>query len=151
VIGILQHKFDDESCFHSAQNLTKRIFLIKNRYFIFIEMLLNVLSLSYYQTDGLSGCRIICLTPLKTMFSCRNPQQDSSSNLCCKIPMWFTDAYIKNIFVKLIFKIFTLENSMLLNVLSLSYYQTDGLSGCRIICLTPLKTMFSCRKPQKSM
>jgi hypothetical protein len=34
----------------SAQNLTKRIFLIKNRNFIFIEKLLNVSSLSDYWT-----------------------------------------------------------------------------------------------------
>jgi hypothetical protein len=36
-IIILQRQFDDRSCFQRAQNLTKRIFLIKNRYFIFIE------------------------------------------------------------------------------------------------------------------
>jgi hypothetical protein len=30
---------------------------------------------------------------------------------CGMILMWFTEAYIKNIFVKLILKIFTLENS----------------------------------------
>ena len=33
----------------SAQNLTKRIFLIKDRYFIFKEKLLNVSSLSDYR------------------------------------------------------------------------------------------------------
>ena len=33
-----------------AHDLTKRIFLIKNRYFIVIETILNVLSLSNYQT-----------------------------------------------------------------------------------------------------
>jgi hypothetical protein len=36
-IRILQRQFDDGSCFNSAQNLTKQIFLIKNWYFIFIE------------------------------------------------------------------------------------------------------------------
>jgi hypothetical protein len=58
----------------SAHNLIKRIFLIKNRYFIFIEKLLNVSSLSDYWLDclttglsdyytvGLSVCRIIGLT-----------------------------------------------------------------------------------------
>jgi hypothetical protein len=70
-IGILQRQFDGRSCFRSAQNLTKRIFLIKNRYFTFIliEMLLNVLSLSDYQTVGLSGCWIIIgLTPFNMGF-----------------------------------------------------------------------------------
>jgi hypothetical protein len=32
-IIILQRQFDNRSCFQRAQNLTKRIFLIKNRYF----------------------------------------------------------------------------------------------------------------------
>ena len=70
-IGILQRQFEGRSCFRSAQNLTKRIFLIKNRYFTFIliEMLLNVLSLSDYQTVGLSGCWIIIgLTPFNMGF-----------------------------------------------------------------------------------
>ena len=35
-IRILQRQFDDGSCFHT-QNLTKRTFLIKNIYFVFIE------------------------------------------------------------------------------------------------------------------
>jgi len=53
-MGISQRQFDDGSCFHIiAQNLTKRIFLLKNRYFIYIETLLNVLSLSDYRTVGL--------------------------------------------------------------------------------------------------
>jgi hypothetical protein len=38
-------------------------------------------------------------------------KQDPSSNWHCKIPKWFTEACIKNILVKLIFKTFTLENS----------------------------------------
>ena len=62
----------------SAQNLTiKRLFFIKNRYYILIESQLNLLSLavglsdcpttglSDYLTVGLSGCRIIGLTPYK--------------------------------------------------------------------------------------
>jgi hypothetical protein len=36
-IRILQRQFDDGSCFHSAHNLTKQLFLIQNWYFIFIE------------------------------------------------------------------------------------------------------------------
>ena len=56
-IRIFQRQFDDGSCFHSAQDLTRRIFLIKNRYFIFIEKLLNVLSLSDYWTVGLPDSR----------------------------------------------------------------------------------------------
>jgi len=38
-------------------------------------------------------------------------KQDLLSNWCCKIFMWFTEAYNINMFVKLIFKAFTLENS----------------------------------------
>jgi hypothetical protein len=38
-------------------------------------------------------------------------KQDASSNWRCKILMWFTEAYIENIFDKLIFKTFILENS----------------------------------------
>jgi hypothetical protein len=38
-------------------------------------------------------------------------KQDPSSNWRYKILKWFTEAYIKNILVKLIFKTFTLENS----------------------------------------
>jgi hypothetical protein len=38
-------------------------------------------------------------------------KQDPSSNWRCKIFKWFTEAYIKNFLVKLIFKTFTLENS----------------------------------------
>jgi len=60
-IGILQRQFDDGSCFHSAQNLTKRIFLKKNMYLIFIETLLNVLSLSDCRTTGPSDYRDVGL------------------------------------------------------------------------------------------
>ena len=52
-IRILQRQFDDA---FSAQNLTKRIFLIKNRNLIFIEKLLNVSSLSDYWTVRLPDC-----------------------------------------------------------------------------------------------
>ena len=66
----MQRQFDDGTCFHT-QNLTKRTFLIKNIYFIFIEYPSNVLSLSDYRITGLldywivgqSGGRIIGLTP----------------------------------------------------------------------------------------
>ena len=60
-IRILQRQFDDGSCFQCT-NLTKRIFLIKNRYFIFIEKLLKASSLFDYRildrrTIGVSDYR----------------------------------------------------------------------------------------------
>jgi hypothetical protein len=56
-------------------------------------------------------------------------KQDPSSNWHCKILKWFTEAYIKNILVKLIFKTFTLENSK--------------KKGLHIYCLDPKYVTFA--------
>ena len=58
-IRILQRQFDDASCFHSAQNLTKRIFLIKNIFYFHRIAIKNALSLSDYRTVGLVDRRTI--------------------------------------------------------------------------------------------
>jgi hypothetical protein len=92
--------------FHSLQNLTKRIFLIKNRYFMFILKVCRTIGLLDRRTIRMSDYRSDPWNHLwhknKTCtFKWRICHCGILSNGHCKILMWYTEAYIKNSFVKL--------------------------------------------------
>jgi hypothetical protein len=59
--------------------------------------------------------------------------------------MWFTEAYIKNIFVKLIFKIFTLENSKKKGLNILLRPGKRSLLSIVLVSSYIVKTVFSVR------